>query len=73
MVHTNALTLAAAAAFLAAAPVNAGLYPRGSQVTSIAGKDFDRVVKQSNYTSVSTLNSSAPEPFYTPHTTNNML
>lgn len=51
MVHTNAITFAAAA-LLAAAPVNAGLYPRGSQVTVVDGKSFDRLINQSNYTSV---------------------
>ncbi|KAF4624513.1 hypothetical protein G7Y89_g13659 [Cudoniella acicularis] len=51
MVHSTAITVAAA--LLAAIPVNAGgLYPKSSAVVQIDGKNYDRLIAQSNYTSV---------------------
>ncbi|PQE20435.1 disulfide isomerase protein [Rutstroemia sp. NJR-2017a BBW] len=51
MVHSGALT--AAAALLCALPsVHAGLYPKSSAVLSLDGKDYDRMIAQSNYTSI---------------------
>ena len=52
MVHTTAITVAAAA-LLAALPVHAGLYTKNSPVVQIDGKNYDRLIAQSNYTSVS--------------------
>jgi protein disulfide-isomerase A6 len=54
MVHTGAITIAAAA-LLAALPVNASLYSKSSPVIQIDGKNYDRLIAQSNYTSVSRL------------------
>ncbi|TVY56886.1 putative protein disulfide-isomerase [Lachnellula suecica] len=51
MVHTAALSFAAAA-LLAALPVNAGLYSKSSPVIQIDGKNYDRLIAQSNYTSI---------------------
>ncbi|RDW82774.1 hypothetical protein BP6252_03886 [Coleophoma cylindrospora] len=51
MVHTATLT-AAAAALLCALPVQAGLYPKSSAVLSIDGKNYDRLIAQSNHTSI---------------------
>jgi protein disulfide-isomerase A6 len=51
MVHTTALTVAAAA-LLAALPVNAGLYSKSSPVVQVDAKNYDRLIAQSNYTSV---------------------
>jgi protein disulfide-isomerase A6 len=53
MVHTGAITVAAAA-LLAALPVNAGLYTKNSPVIQVDAKNYDRLIAQSNYTSVST-------------------
>jgi len=46
-----ALTLAATA-LLAALPVQAGLYSKTSPVLQITGKTYDRMIAQSNYTSI---------------------
>ena len=63
MVHTKALT-AAAAALLAALPVNAGLYSKSSPVVQIDANNYDRLIAQSNYTSVNHLFSIiSPIPF----------
>jgi protein disulfide-isomerase A6 len=51
MVYTRAITVAAAA-LLSALPVNAGLYPKGSAVLQVDGKSYDRLIAQSNYTSI---------------------
>ncbi|TVY14868.1 putative protein disulfide-isomerase [Lachnellula arida] len=51
MVHTTAISLAAVA-LLAALPVNAGLYTKNSPVVQIDGKNYDRLIAQSNYTSI---------------------
>jgi len=51
MVYTNALAVAAAA-LLAALPVQAGLYSKSSPVIQIDGKNYDRLIAQSNYTSI---------------------
>ncbi|KAH9212755.1 hypothetical protein DL95DRAFT_340106 [Leptodontidium sp. 2 PMI_412] len=51
MVHTQALAVAAAA-LLAALPVNAGLYGKSSKVIQLDGKSYDRLIAQSNYTSI---------------------
>lgn len=51
MVHSKAITVAAAA-LLAALPVNAGLYSKNSPVIQVDAKNYDRVIAQSNYTSV---------------------
>ena len=51
MVYTTAITVAAAA-LIAALPVNAGLYTKNSPVVQVDGKTYDRVIAQSNYTSV---------------------
>jgi len=53
MVHTGAITVAAAA-LLAALPVNAGLYSKSSPVIQVDAKNYDRLIAQSNYTSVCT-------------------
>lgn len=60
MVHTQALAVAAAA-LLAALPVNAGLYPKSSKVIQLDSKNYDRLIAQSNYTSVRPLD---PAPYY---------
>jgi len=54
MVHTGAITVAAAA-LLAALPVSAGLYSKSSPVIQIDAKNYDRLIAQSNYTSVRSL------------------
>jgi protein disulfide-isomerase A6 len=54
MIHTTALTVAAAA-LLAALPVDAGLYSKNSPVLQIDGKNYDRLIAQSNHTSVGTM------------------
>ncbi|KAI9047862.1 hypothetical protein LZ554_008570 [Drepanopeziza brunnea f. sp. 'monogermtubi'] len=51
MVHTHTLAVVAAA-LLAAIPVNAGLYPKSSKVVQLDGKSYDRLILQSNYTSI---------------------
>ncbi|CZT52437.1 related to protein disulfide isomerase-related protein A [Rhynchosporium secalis] len=51
MVHTPAIAIAATA-LLAALPVNAGLYPKTSKVLQVDSKSFDRLIAQSNYTSI---------------------
>ncbi|TQS35130.1 hypothetical protein Golomagni_04459 [Golovinomyces magnicellulatus] len=45
-------SLALASTLLLALPVNADLYPKGSAVLSVDGKDYDRIIGQSNYTSI---------------------
>jgi hypothetical protein len=52
MVHTSAIT-AAAAALLLAVPCSAGLYSKNSPVLQVTGKSYDRLIAKSNYTSVS--------------------
>jgi protein disulfide-isomerase A6 len=52
MVHSSTIAVAAAA-LLGALPVNAGLYPKSSAVLQLDGKNYDRLIAQSNYTSVS--------------------
>jgi protein disulfide-isomerase A6 len=53
MVHTNTFAVTVAA-LLAALPVHvqAGLYSKSSPVLQIDGKSYDRLIAQSNYTSV---------------------
>ncbi|TVY24018.1 putative protein disulfide-isomerase [Lachnellula hyalina] len=51
MVHTTSISLAAVA-LLAALPVNAGLYTKNSPVIQIDGKNYDRLIAKSNYTSI---------------------
>lgn len=48
MVYTTVIV----AALLAAIPVNAGLYPKSSKVVQVDGKSYDRLIAQSNYTSI---------------------
>ncbi|KAE8444168.1 hypothetical protein EG329_000856 [Mollisiaceae sp. DMI_Dod_QoI] len=48
MVHTTTIV----AALLAALPVNAGLYPKSSKVVQVDAKSYDRLIAQSNYTSI---------------------
>jgi protein disulfide-isomerase A6 len=62
MVHTTAITVAAAA-LLAALPVHAGLYSKSSPVVQIDHKNYDRLIAQSNYTSVG-----EPSTFMPPYT-----
>lgn len=53
MVNANAHVLAVAAtALLAALPVQAGLYSKSSHVVQINEKNYDRLIAQSNYTSI---------------------
>ncbi|KAG9232648.1 hypothetical protein BJ875DRAFT_466232 [Amylocarpus encephaloides] len=51
MVQSTAIAVAAAA-LLGALPVNAGLYSKGSPVLQLDGKSYDRLIAQSNYTSI---------------------
>jgi protein disulfide-isomerase A6 len=51
MVHTNVLAVAATA-LLAALPVQAGLYSKNSPVIQVDSRSYDRLIAQSNYTSV---------------------
>ncbi|PMD16300.1 thioredoxin-domain-containing protein [Hyaloscypha hepaticicola] len=51
MVYTGAITVAAAA-LLAALPVSASLYSKSSPVIQIDAKNYDRLIAQSNYTSI---------------------
>lgn len=51
MVQANAFAVAAAA-LLAALPVQAGLYSKSSPVIQVNGKNYDRLIARSNYTSV---------------------
>ena len=51
MVKSTTIT-ATAFALLAAIPVEAGLYAKGSPVLQVDGKNYDRLIAQSNYTSV---------------------
>ncbi|KAG0652099.1 disulfide-isomerase [Hyphodiscus hymeniophilus] len=51
MVHPTAITVAAAA-LLAALPVNAGLYSKNSPVVQIDARNYDRLIAQSNYTTI---------------------
>ncbi|KAH7336668.1 hypothetical protein BKA65DRAFT_37962 [Rhexocercosporidium sp. MPI-PUGE-AT-0058] len=51
MVYTQALAVAATA-LLAALPVNAGLYGKSSKVIQLDGKNYDRLIAQSNHTSI---------------------
>ncbi|KAH6663227.1 hypothetical protein B0J14DRAFT_609596 [Halenospora varia] len=52
MVHSTCLAVAGAALLLGALPVHAGLYPKSSAVLQINGKNYDREIAQSNYTSI---------------------
>ena len=53
MVHTTSALAIAATALLAALPAQgAGLYPKSSKVLQIDGKNYDRLIAQSNYSSV---------------------
>ncbi|KAF7911482.1 uncharacterized protein EAF01_002989 [Botrytis porri] len=52
MVNTGVISTAAAALLCALPAVHAGLYPKSSVVLSINGKDYDRVIAQSNHTSI---------------------
>jgi hypothetical protein len=52
MVYSATIAVAAIALF-GALPVNAGLYPKSSAVLQLDGKSYDRLIAQSNYTSVS--------------------
>ena len=52
MVYATAISLAAATALLAALPVDAGLYAKNSPVVQVDAKNYDRLIAQSNYTSV---------------------
>ncbi|CAL3972211.1 hypothetical protein PZA11_004609 [Diplocarpon coronariae] len=45
-------TLAVVAAAFLSLPVNAGLYPKSSKVVQLDGKNYDRLIAQSNYTSI---------------------
>lgn len=53
MVNTGVISTAAAALLCVLPAVHAGLYPKSSAVLSVDGKDYDRLIAQSNYTSVS--------------------
>ena len=57
MVHTTPALAIAATALLAALPVQAGLYPKSSAVLQVDGKNYDRLIAQSNYTSVCSFSS----------------
>ena len=50
MVYATTITVAA---LLAAIPVKAGLYTKSSPVVQVDAKNYDRLIAQSNYTSVS--------------------
>lgn len=52
MALSTSLVLLTAAGLLTA-PVNAGLYPKNSAVLSITGKTYDKLIAQSNHTTVS--------------------
>ncbi|QSZ36345.1 hypothetical protein DSL72_006221 [Monilinia vaccinii-corymbosi] len=52
MVNTALISTAAATLFCLVPAVHAGLYPKSSAVLSIDGKDYDRLIAQSNYTSI---------------------
>lgn len=52
MVYAHSALALAATALLAAAPAQAGLYPKSSKVLQITPKNYDRLVAQSNYTTV---------------------
>lgn len=52
MVKTGVISTAAAALLCVLPSVHAGLYPKSSAVLSLDGKDYDRMIAQSNYTSV---------------------
>ncbi|ESZ92742.1 hypothetical protein SBOR_6854 [Sclerotinia borealis F-4128] len=52
MFNTGLISTAAAALLCALPAVHAGLYPKSSAVLSIDGKDYDRLIAQSNYTSI---------------------
>ncbi|KAF7853076.1 hypothetical protein EAF04_010815 [Stromatinia cepivora] len=52
MVNTALISTAAAVWLCALPAVHAGLYPKSSAVLSIDGKDYDRMIAQSNYTSI---------------------
>ncbi|KAI9835808.1 MAG: hypothetical protein M1837_003595 [Sclerophora amabilis] len=51
MVHTAALS-AAAAALLLSAPVTAGMYPQSSPVLQVNAKNYDQLIAMSNHTSI---------------------
>jgi protein disulfide-isomerase A6 len=52
MVHTAAITAAAALLIALPLPVNAGLYSKNSPVVQVDARNYDRLIAQSNYTSV---------------------
>ncbi|KAH8592162.1 hypothetical protein B0O99DRAFT_518344 [Bisporella sp. PMI_857] len=52
MVYTPSALAIAATALLAAVPAQAGLYPKSSKVLQITGKNYDRLIAQSNHTSI---------------------
>ncbi|POS87405.1 hypothetical protein EPUL_000660 [Erysiphe pulchra] len=56
MIHTS---LIIAATLLLALPAKADLYPKSSSILSINGNDYDRIIANSNYTSI--------VEFYSPH------
>jgi protein disulfide-isomerase A6 len=52
--HMHSLTTVAAVALLSALPAaGAGLYPKSSAVLQVDGKNYNRLIEKSNYTSVS--------------------
>lgn len=61
MVHTATLTAAAAAALLALPHGACAMYAKDSPVLQLSGKTYDRLVAQSNYTSVSGPERGVPE------------
>ncbi|RFU27684.1 hypothetical protein B7463_g8665, partial [Scytalidium lignicola] len=52
MVQSTTFTVAAVAALLCALPVNAGLYSKSSPVLQVDAKSYDRLIAQSNHTSI---------------------
>ncbi|KAA8574682.1 hypothetical protein MFRU_030g00760 [Monilinia fructicola] len=52
MVNTGVISTAAAALLCVLPAAHAGLYPKSSAVLSINGKDYDRLIAQSNFTSI---------------------
>lgn len=54
MVHTNTITAAAVAALCLAFPVSAEkMYLKNTPVLQLDAKNYDRLINQSNHTSVS--------------------
>ncbi|KAH0539115.1 hypothetical protein FGG08_004353 [Glutinoglossum americanum] len=52
MVHTKALTVAAAALLLAVPAAADGIYSKSSPVLQVDAKSYDRLIAKSNYTSI---------------------